>query len=46
VQPSCVQILLEKIRKALARIGAKPGRQTIAERDDHRTRIPRWRRSI
>ena len=39
LQAGGVQILLQKIGKAFARIGAEPGRQTIAERHDHRARI-------
>jgi len=42
MQSRLVQILLQKIGKTLAWIGAEPGRQTIAERNDHRTRIYAW----
>ncbi len=46
VQSGGVQIFLQEIREALAWLGAETCAQTIAERNDHRTRIYRcggWR---
>jgi len=39
VKARAIQVLLQKIRIAVARLGAEAGRQTIAERNDRRARI-------